>query len=116
MECQTGVRHVSDTVLFLLKRDSSLLGDIDDKIEFDEDEPLEGIRCPLCRWHPSPSSRWSCLNLDGPEPPFPACGAVWNTFSTHGRCPGCAHQWRWTSCLRCHEWSLHEDWYEAKEP
>src|SRR4051794_30533938 len=108
------VSDVSDT-FGLLKRDPSRLDDIDEKIAFDEDEPLEGIRCPLCRWHPSPSSRWSCLSLDGPEPPFPACGAVWNTFSTRGRCPGCSHQWRWTSCLRCGEWSLHEDWYDTGE-
>jgi hypothetical protein len=26
-------------------------------------------------------------------------------------CPGCAHQWRYTACLRCEGWSLHEDWY-----
>jgi hypothetical protein len=109
------VSDVSDTSFALLKRDASLLGDVDDQIDFDEDEPLEGIRCPLCRWHPSPSSRWSCLSIDGPEPPFPACGAVWNTFATRGRCPGCAHQWRWTSCLRCGEWSRHEDWYDRNE-
>jgi len=22
--------------------------------------------------------------------------------------------WRWTSCLRCAGWSLHEDWYEEE--
>ena len=27
------------------------------------------------------------------------------------KCPGCAHQWVWTSCPQCHEWSLHDDWY-----
>ena len=41
-----------------------------------------------------------------------ACGTAWNTFATRGRCPGCAHQWRWTSCLRCDQWSPHGDWYE----
>ena len=52
--------------------------------------------------------------LDTPEPPFDFCLTSWNTFATHGRCPGCRHQWIWTSCLRCEEWSLHEDWYERK--
>ena len=50
---------------------------------------------------------------DTPEPPFDGCGTSWNTFLTRGRCPGCRHQWQWTSCLRCHGWSLHEDWYET---
>jgi len=108
---------VSDTLpetsaqLWVLKRDSSLLGEIVDEIMRDVDEPFEGIRCPRCRWQPSASSRWTCYSGDGPEPPFAACGTTWNTFTTRGRCPGCAHQWRWTSCLRCHEWSPHEDWY-----
>src|SRR5687767_7034650 len=70
------------------------------------------IRCPLCHWQPSPSSLWCCDGTRGPEPFFGGCGALWNTFSTRGRCPGCAHQWKWTSCLHCQGWSLHEDWYE----
>jgi hypothetical protein len=77
------------------------------------DDAFGRIRCPLCRWQPTPSSTWYCDSGDTPEPPFPGCGAMWNTFSTRGRCPGCQHQWRWTSCLRCEGWSLHEDWYEA---
>lgn len=81
----------------------------------DDDEALQGIRCPKCAWRPAPSDLWCCLRIDTPEPPFPACGTEWNTFSTHGKCPGCAHQWQWTSCLRCGEWSLHEDWYERDE-
>jgi hypothetical protein len=44
---------------------------------------------------------------------FDGCGARWNTFTTRGKCPGCRHQWQWTSCLRCLGWSLHEDWYEC---
>ena len=80
--------------------------------EPDHDEPFVGIRCPLCNWRPSLSSRW-CCNVGGtPEPPFEGCGMVWNTFSTQGRCPGCSHQWQWTSCLRCGKSSLHKDWYE----
>jgi len=76
------------------------------------DDEGEDIRCPRCGWHPSPSSRWSCVCDGTPEPPFMACGTVWNTFSTRGRCPGCSHQWRWTSCLSCGESSPHQDWYE----
>jgi hypothetical protein len=79
---------------------------------FGEQDGMHGIRCPRCRWRPSESSRWSCISNDAPEPPFPGCGTVWNTFATKGRCPGCAHQWEWTSCLRCAEWSPHVEWYE----
>jgi hypothetical protein len=79
-----------------------------------DDEGLNGIRCPLCAWRPDASSRWSCLCIDTPEPPFRSCGTSWNTFATKGRCPGCQHQWQWTSCLRCQEWSLHVDWYEQR--
>jgi hypothetical protein len=78
----------------------------------EEDEGLDGIRCPLCAWRPSQRDQWCCYSPDTPEPPFPSCGTTWNTFSTRGRCPGCSHQWQWTSCLRCGEWSLHVDWYE----
>jgi hypothetical protein len=75
----------------------------------------ERIRCPLCAWEPDASSRWGCVRTDVPEGFSGGCGTVWNTFSTRGRCPGCQHQWRWTHCLRCTEWSLHEDWY-IEEP
>jgi hypothetical protein len=79
------------------------------------DDGEKRIRCPRCHWRPSPSSRWSCLGSGTPEWSFEGCGTVWNTFETGGRCPGCDHQWRWTSCLRCGEWSLHDDWYEREE-
>ena len=80
----------------------------------DDDEAFSGIRCPLCEWRPLPSSTWCCDASVAPEPFFEGCGTMWNTFATRGRCPGCAHQWRWTSCLRCHGWSLHDDWYEER--
>jgi hypothetical protein len=80
-----------------------------------EEETFHGVRCPLCAWRPDASSRWSCEPSQSPEPSFPGCLTVWNTFSTRGRCPGCDHQWRWTSCLSCHGWSLHEDWYESAD-
>ena len=82
------------------------------KVSPQNDEGLGGIRCPRCSWRPDASSRWCCYWTDCPEPPFDACGTSWNTFYTKGRCPGCSHQWRWTSCLRCGQWSLHLDWYE----
>lgn len=79
------------------------------------DEAFGAIRCPLCSWRPSLSSRWCCDCVGTPEPFFEGCGMVWNTFSTRGCCPGCSHQWRWTSCLRCQQWSLHKDWYEERD-
>ena len=79
----------------------------------DEEDEFGGIRCPLCKWQPSKASRWFCDGTRSPEVPFKGCGTGWNTFETRGRCPGCSHQWIWTSCLRCSGWSLHEDWYET---
>jgi len=73
------------------------------------------IRCPLCFWQPLGSSRWCCSCIGTPEPPFDSCGTVWNTFETRGRCPGCGHQWQWTTCLRCAAASPHEDWYDASD-
>lgn len=69
------------------------------------------IRCPHCTWQPRPTSRWLCSDSPPPEGFRGGCGTVWNTFDTRGLCPGCGHQWRWTTCLRCYQWSLHEDWY-----
>ena len=98
-----------------LLKESRTPDQIVDEQSTDDNEGLQGIRCPRCSWQPQASSRWSCYWADCPEPPFDACGTSWNTFSTRGRCPGCSHQWRWTSCLRCGQWSLHLDWYEQGE-
>jgi len=98
--------------VLLLKNDRSVDHLPVDAVRLDDDEPLAGIRCPLCRWRPTPSSRWACFWIETPEPFFESCGTSWNTFETRGRCPGCGHHWKWTSCLSCGEWSLHEDWYE----
>jgi hypothetical protein len=80
-----------------------------------EDEGFERIRCPLCDWRPAAASTWSCYGEGTPEPPFDWCGTIWNTFTTHGLCPGCRHQWTWTSCLRCHGFSRHDDWYVCED-
>ncbi len=58
------------------------------------------IACPKCDWRPDASARWGCT-----------CGQVWNTFETHGVCPGCGKAWKVTQCHVCHQWSDHEDWY-----
>jgi len=82
----------------------------------DEDEGGEPrIRCPKCDWQPDATSRWNCAPVDEPEHFPDGCGTTWNTFATRGCCPGCQHIWQWTSCLACHEWSPHEDWYAADQ-
>ena len=100
--------------MFLLKESRRIDPVVTTRVDLGDDESLNGVRCPLCSWRPSKDDVWCCLSHDTPEPPFPSCGTEWNTFSTHGRCPGCSHQWKWTSCLRCGEWSLHDDWYERR--
>jgi hypothetical protein len=85
------------------------------KFRLEEHEGEPEIRCPLCFWHPRPSSKWFCAFCPHPEGLLGGCGTMWNTFDTHGRCPGCQHQWRWTSCLSCGGWSLHADWYVERE-
>lgn len=63
------------------------------------------IRCPKCAWRPGKHDRWVC-----------GCGHQWNTFDTRGICPACDAAWRDTQCLRCHAWSLHDDWYDTEPP
>jgi len=98
-----------------LKKDVSLDDRIVTAFTVDDAEAFTGIRCPLCAWQPDARSRWCCYSDGSPEPPFESCLTVWNTFSTRGRCPGCNHQWCWTSCLKCEGWSLHEDWYQESQ-
>jgi hypothetical protein len=88
---------------------------IEDAKRLLEDLAFGRVRCPLCGWQPSATSLWACQSLGTPEPFFGGCGAMWNTFDTRGRCPGCSHQWQWTSCHLCHGWSLHDDWYEQDD-
>jgi hypothetical protein len=98
--------------LSLFQRGSLPEEALDEVVQLDDEEPdFEGIRCPLCQWHPNASSRWECADCGHPEYFFDGCGMVWNTFATRGLCPGCGHQWRWTTCLSCEGWSLHEEWY-----
>ena len=102
--------------LILKQRDTQPELVIDDA-ELTIDTPVPGsVRCPRCAWRPRPSDRWSCLGGGAPEYFAGGCGTSWNTFETGGRCPGCSHQWQWTSCHRCEEWSLHVDWYEGSRP
>jgi hypothetical protein len=84
---------------------------------FDAEVDDEGsrIRCPVCEWKPARSSKWYCGACPDPEGFLAGCGTSWNTFDTHGLCPGCRHQWRWTSCLACGAWSLHLDWYAGDD-
>ncbi|MCB0212460.1 MAG: hypothetical protein KDJ52_24165 [Anaerolineae bacterium] len=98
---------------FVLKRDLPQPEKIlERKLELtDETSAFGGIRCPLCQYRPKASDRWYCGSNRAPEGFTGGCGTSWNTFTTQGLCPGCGHQWRWTSCPRCHRWSLHKDWY-----
>ncbi len=90
--------------------DESTIKETKDK----ETKDYPHIRCPKCNWQPKKESLWFCSNCDAPEYFYEACGTAWNTFDTGGKCPGCKHQWRWTSCLSCSQWSLHNDWYLKK--
>jgi hypothetical protein len=65
------------------------------------------IHCPTCEWRPSARDRWMCV---------PTCATIWNTFDTHGKCPGCAKQWTVTACLACGVYSPHEAWYHDEAP
>lgn len=110
---QSSSQHSTTSATWqLLKRqtDEEVRQEIEDKE--DDREGAFRIRCPLCSWTPTASSRWSCTSRGTPEPPFNSCGTVWNTFDTRGKCPGCGHQWIWTTCLYCRVASRHEEWYE----
>jgi hypothetical protein len=106
-------RYQLAVIFWLLQKNVTPDKTVDTSTEKKEEETgLKGIRCPLCHWRPSLSSRWFCCDCHHPEYFFGGCGTSWNSFLTGGRCPGCNHQWRWTACLACTGWSLHEDWYE----
>lgn len=103
--------------MHLLKRDSTPTGHVDILAKiFDSAFHHSRIRCPLCEWQPTPSSQWSCVDNPYPEAFFSGCGRAWNTFETFGTCPGCTHQWQFTACLSCGQWSPHDAWYEDEDP
>ena len=109
--------YTQEITLSLLQK-SDLPNEVKEKkADTKEEEPdFTRIRCPLCSWQPKPSSRWYCISSGHPEYFSNGCGTGWNTFETRGLCPGCYHQWRWTACLFCAGWSLHEDWYVKDSP
>jgi len=63
------------------------------------------ISCPKCGWEPDDTCTWVC----------DVCQTKWNTFDTHGRCPGCGKVFIDTQCSKrrggCGEMSLNKDWY-----
>jgi hypothetical protein len=99
--------------MLLLKRDPTPTGTVDILAKIlDGAFDRSRIRCPVCEWQPQPSSMWTCVDNPHPEAFLAGCGRSWNTFETFGACPGCAHQWQWTACLACGQWSPHELWYD----
>lgn len=107
-----GESRYDESVLLLRRSDPSR--DVPIVLPFQHDSVEHGrrVRCPRCHWEPAKFDRWICTSQGAPEYFDLGCGTAWNTFDTHGQCPGCRHQWQWTSCLACHEWSPHEEWYE----
>lgn len=105
--------HRQPTTVLLLDRKRGDLPGLDADIieKFRETVRRIRIRCPACGWQPAPTSRWQCVTTGPPEHFSPGCGTSWNTFDTKGRCPGCDHHWRYTACIPCGSWALHEDWY-----
>ena len=62
-----------------------------------------GVACPACGVSPLVGTPWTC-SPDG-------CGGQFDTFETHGRCPHCDAQFRWTQCPSCGRASAHNAWY-----
>ena len=99
----------------LLKRDPHWRPIVIDDAADDERPGEPRIRCPLCAWEPRRGDLWTCWDCPVPEGLARGCGTSWHTFDTGGRCPGCLHQWVWTTCLACGRWSPHADWYSREE-
>jgi hypothetical protein len=100
-----------------LLRRGELTRDLPIVLTFDHEHTRMGqrIRCPKCQWQPSRGDQWMCVSQGAPEYFEAGCGTAWHTFDTAGVCPGCQHQWHWTSCFGCHQWSPHEEWYEEED-
>jgi hypothetical protein len=106
--------HNSAIVFFLFRKSPDFDKHSETEKLKERTTDFKRIRCPKCRWQPRESSRWYCSDAGYPHFFYHGCGTSWNTFETRGRCPGCAHQWRWTDCLHCWQSSPHEDWYEKE--
>jgi len=102
---------MTDVAYALLKRDPHWRPMITEHTSDDARPGEPRIRCPLCAWEPRHSDLWTCWDCPVPEGLAHGCGTSWHTFDTGGRCPGCQHQWTWTTCLACGRWSRHVDWY-----
>jgi hypothetical protein len=101
-------------IFSLLQKNIEFDRSIIEKVKEEKTDDHSKIRCPHCTWQPKKESRWFCSDCGMPEFFYDGCGTEWNTFDTGGKCPGCQHQWVWTSCLSCSQWSLHKDWYAKK--
>lgn len=92
-----GLPQIADTIVRRApKRESPTPAELDQIFG----PTMPGIRCPKCKWTPRTMCRWSCK-----------CEHQWNTFDTHGLCPGCEHQWESAACLQCGAMSPHSEWY-----
>jgi len=69
----------------------------------------EYVSCPKCGWEPNEGDIWVCDE----------CRIKWNTFNTHGKCPGCGKVFIDTQCRArtggCGQLSLNADWYKPIE-
>jgi hypothetical protein len=80
-----------------------LLAMIDRTTDLHDGEPRPDIACPACGYVPTKGATWHC-SPDG-------CGAFFDTFETHARCPQCEAQFAWTGCPACGKASAHRAWY-----
>jgi Zn-dependent protease len=55
-----------------------------------------GFACPQCKAAPPLGNFWRC-----------ACGTMFDTFETGGRCPKCARSYQGTACNECGKMSPH---------
>ncbi len=102
----------SSMALYLLQKDpsSTVKPTPATKLE-DAPSDFSRIRCPQCKWQPKAHHLWQCTPCATPEYFQGGCGTLWHTFDTKGKCPGCKYQWKYTKCMFCSRWSLHQEWY-----
>jgi Zn-dependent protease len=63
----------------------------------------DGFACPQCKAPPPVGEFWRC-----------ACGQMFDTFATRGRCPRCARAFQFTACNSCNQMSPHPAFYPAE--